>query len=189
MALIPFAHPHDSEFAGLRDFYEDGALPRRRRSRALAWIVALIVFALAFTALAFAQDGGELPTGQPVSSIGRIYPLVKGTAGKNEDGFHQVALKDLATTVWTHACTSGVVAFKAREADGDIHIRLTDSAGHYVVAEVIPRLPVPPPKTGQHVQICGITRIDRKHRTKEYSNGWPELHPVLSIRLLAKGTS
>lgn len=32
-------------------------------------------------ALLLLQDGGEIPTGRPVSSMGRIVPMAKGTAG------------------------------------------------------------------------------------------------------------
>jgi hypothetical protein len=183
--MKPYARAHDIDNAGLRDYFAWDEPRRHRWPRVLVCLVAVLVFALAFVAFAFAQDGGEAPTGQPASSIGRIYPLTKGTAGTDADGYHTVALKDLATTVHSHACVVGTVAFKAREADGDLHIRLTDDAGYFIVAEVIPRIPIVAPKTGQRVEICGITRIDRFHRTKEYPDGWPELHPVLKIRVLS----
>ena len=88
-----------------------------------------------------------------------------------QDGYRQVPLAQLATTRWTHACTVGLVVYVRRQKDGDIHVTLVDGADK-AVAEIIPALPLPRPKKGQRIRVCGITRIDRYH-------GWAELHPVL----------
>jgi hypothetical protein len=131
-------------------------------------------------ALAFAQDGGEAATGQPASSIGRIYPLAKGTTDTDGDGYHRIALKDLATTTWTHACVVGTLTYHRKQRDGDVHLKVED-AGVFIIAEVIDRIPLPIPRTGSRIEVCGITRYDRLHK-------WAEIHPALSIRVLTKGT-
>jgi hypothetical protein len=75
--------------------------------------------------------------------------------------------------VRTHAnsCVQGRVTYVRRQEDGDWHITLDDGAGRLLVAEVIPQLPIAPPRKGQRVLACGISRHDDRH-------GWDELHPV-----------
>jgi hypothetical protein len=60
--------------------------------------------------------------------------------------------------------------------DGDWHVTLAEGETK-VVLEIIPQIPLPPPKKGQRIEACGITRWDKRHK-------WPELHPV--IRWTAK---
>lgn len=88
--------------------------------------------------------------------------------------YWEVPASKVATTIHTHVCTRGILAQRVSEADGDIHLRLQD-AGAFVIAEVIPEIPVALPPVGAWVEVCGIARYDRDHR-------WPELHPVLRIR-------
>ncbi len=92
--------------------------------------------------------------------------------------YHPVALADVATTRWTHACTSGPVVYVRKMQDGDIHITLDNGAAK-VVAEIIPLIPLPPPQKGDTVEVCGITRYDKGH-------GWPEIHPVERLRVLKR---
>lgn len=99
-----------------------------------------------------------------------------------DDRFHRVPLARLATTRWTHACTVGPVVYVRKQADGDIHITLDDGVAK-VVLEIIRAVPLPVPRKGQRIDACGITRIDRGHRTQQYPAGWPELHPLLSWQL------
>lgn len=89
--------------------------------------------------------------------------------------YHQVAVKDIPTTTWTHVCTRGVVAWVARESDGDIHVRLTDGDA-FIVLETIPEWPLPRPRKGQRIDACGIVREDKAHK-------WHELHPLTSWSL------
>lgn len=89
--------------------------------------------------------------------------------------FHHVPLARMATTSWTHVCTSGPVTYVRKMADGDYHVTLDDGRAK-VVAEIIPAIPLPPPRKGQRVTVCGIARWDKRH-------GWPEVHPVLSIEV------
>lgn len=92
-----------------------------------------------------------------------------------DDGMHHVSLAAVATTTWTHVCTAGPVVYVRKQADGDMHITLDD--GHAkVVAEIIPQIPLPAPKKGQRIEVCGISRYDKHH-------GWPELHPVTSWKI------
>ena len=65
----------------------------------------------------------------------------------------------------------GVVKEVRKEADGDIHIQLTDN-GKLVVCEIIPELKLEPPAKGDKVRVWGIVREDLWH-------GWFELHPVI----------
>lgn len=95
-------------------------------------------------------------------------------AATDPDSFHRVAVAAIATTSHTHVCTVGRVAAVRRQADGDVHLRIEDGPA-FVVAEVIPQIPIAPPRTGTRVEVCGITRYDKAHR-------WYELHPVLSLR-------
>jgi hypothetical protein len=73
----------------------------------------------------------------------------------------------------THVCTTGVVASVSAQRDGDIHIKVADGAGRFIIAEIIPGLRVltPPPRV--RVRVCGIRRYDDSHRR------W-ELHPLES---------
>lgn len=95
--------------------------------------------------------------------------------------FRIVALAEVATTTHTHVCTRGPVVFVRRQSDGDVHLTLDDGRGR-VVAEIIPQIPLPVPVKGQRIDVCGITRIDRAHRTARFPEGWPEIHPVTSWR-------
>ena len=90
--------------------------------------------------------------------------------------FHRVPLAEIATTRWTHVCTVAPVVYVRQQRDGDWHVTLDDGRAK-VVAEIIPAIPIDPPKKGQRIEVCGITRIDRHHN-------WPELHPVLRLRVL-----
>lgn len=93
--------------------------------------------------------------------------------------YHRVLVQDIPKTEHTHVCTTGVVALVKKEADGDVHLRIEDGDGSnaFIVAEVIPTLlpknkgAIHIPKKGSWVEVCGITREDKKH-------GWSEIHPV-----------
>lgn len=93
-----------------------------------------------------------------------------------QDAYHDVSIPNFSTKPHTHVCTTGDVTLVKKEADGDIHIRVneTKTSPAFIVAEIIPKLPVSKPKVGDHVKVCGIRRFDDTH-------GWWELHPVLSI--------
>ena len=88
-----------------------------------------------------------------------------------DDGWHRVRLAEVATTRWTHVCVMAPVTYRRKQADGDWHLTMDDGTAK-VVAEIIPALPLEPPKKGQRVEVCGITRYDKHH-------GWYELHPVI----------
>lgn len=85
--------------------------------------------------------------------------------------FHPVPVKKLPTTRWTHVHVCGVVTLVKKEEDGDVHIRLTDRT-RFVVAEIVPAIPLPAPTRGQTICVDGISRDDKAH-------GWAEVHPVL----------
>lgn len=134
------------------------------------WILA----GLALSALvAFAaQDGGEAPTARAVGSLGTGTPVAVGMTGDSEDGYHAIAVADFARKRLTHVCTHGIVTLKKREADGDIHLRVSDGDA-FIVAEIIPQLPLPAPKLHDTVEVCGTRRYDDAP-----GHGWWEVHPV-----------
>ncbi|TMK45999.1 MAG: phosphatase PAP2 family protein [Actinobacteria bacterium] len=71
----------------------------------------------------------------------------------------------------THASVVGDVTEVTRELDGDIHIRV-EGSGAFIVAEIIPELPIDPPHVGQQITAWGIVRHDGLHN-------WWELHPLI----------
>lgn len=87
--------------------------------------------------------------------------------------YHPVKVADLPTTQWTHVTVCGVVTLVKKEADGDVHFKVEDG-GAFLVAEVIPELPVAIPKKGDRVCVSGISRRDAEHK-------WWEVHPVRKI--------
>jgi hypothetical protein len=179
--MKPYRRAHDIDDPELRDYFVWDPTPTRSVGpRTIVCLLAALVFALGFAAYVFAQDGGEYPTGQPASSIGRIYPLMKGTAGTDEDGYHRIALKDVATTRWTHVCVLSRLTYHRKQADHDVHLKLEDG-GAFIIGEIVEQIPLPVPRTGTRIEVCGITRYDRLHN-------WAEIHPVLRIRVLTKGT-
>ncbi len=76
----------------------------------------------------------------------------------------------------THVEVEGHVLTVANEADGDVHFRIGDRQGRFVVCEIIPTLtpvghPFARPKVGQLIRVRGIRRVDSAHQ-------WSEVHPV-----------
>lgn len=88
--------------------------------------------------------------------------------------YHHVKVADVPHTQWTHVTACGVVTLVKKEADGDVHIRLSDGAA-FLVVEIIPELPLPAPAKGARVCVSGISRIDKTH-------GWAEIHPARRIQ-------
>lgn len=88
--------------------------------------------------------------------------------------FHPVTVKVLPTTPHTHVEVCGTVTLKKREDDGDWHLRIQTGSA-FIVAEIIPAVPLPPPEKGATVCVSGISREDKAH-------GWWEVHPVLAWR-------
>jgi hypothetical protein len=98
--------------------------------------------------------------------------------------YYPVSIADLAAgrNSHTHIRVTGKVVLVKYEADGDLHIRLSDmpwvklsDRKHWIVAECIPKLPCAKPKVGQTITVEGIYRRDAKH------GGWAEVHPVESL--------
>jgi hypothetical protein len=93
-----------------------------------------------------------------------------------QDAYVTVPLSKISTTARTHVCTVAPVTYVRKQKDGDYHVTLDDGRSK-VVAEIIPQIPFPPPKKGQRVKVCGITRYDKWHH-------WSEIHPVTSITVV-----
>lgn len=87
----------------------------------------------------------------------------------------------------THIQVSGWVTYVVKEGDGDLHVRLCDSAklksmdvARCIVAEIIPEL-TPKGyfklKVGQHISVDGIYRYDGENP----GHHWHECHPVTEM--------
>jgi hypothetical protein len=87
--------------------------------------------------------------------------------------YHMETVASLGHSMHTHVQVAGYVSMVRREADGDWHIRVSDEKGRFIVAEIIPAMPMAPPKVGQGVVVFGIRREDN-----ERGHGWAEVHPV-----------
>lgn len=103
-----------------------------------------------------------------------MFPLALWAFLHAEDVSHRISVAQAATTTWTRVCAIGTVTRRRREPDGDWHLRVEDG-GAFLVAEIMPEMPMAPPRVGDRVDICGITRYDKRHH-------WPEIHPVTSIQ-------
>ena len=89
--------------------------------------------------------------------------------------YHLETVASLHTSRHTHVEVCGRVSLVRKEEDGDIHIRLSDDEGRFIIAEIVPYRPLPKPKLNQNICVLGIHRYDAEH-------GWDEVHPVESIR-------
>src|SRR5437870_5880897 len=85
--------------------------------------------------------------------------------------FHDETVTSLAVSRYTHVRVTGIVTLVKEERDGDIHFRLADEAGHFIVCEIVPYHPLERTKLGETVTVEGIHRYDMYH-------GWDEIHPV-----------
>jgi hypothetical protein len=114
--------------------------------------------------------------------------------------YHKYEIADLAAvdpSNWhgkflTHIEISGWITYMAKEGDGDIHLRLCDSADapklmdhkHCMVAEIAPTLQPKgyfKPKKGMHITVRGIGRYDAENP----GHHWWECHPVEQIELVS----
>lgn len=94
--------------------------------------------------------------------------------------------------IHTHMHAEGYVTYTTIENDGDIHIRVCDSAGvatmdrkRCIVAECIPSLPCAKPKLGTHVAVEGIYRFDAEGGCSPGAQHcWHEVHPVEKLTVL-----
>lgn len=104
-------------------------------------------------------------------------------AEEHDRHYFPVAPSAMAKNHHTHVQVTGKVTISKREGDGDWHIRITDGKG-FAVAECIPELPCAHPKIGQCVRVRGISRIDGEHKYPGTQVGWPEVHPVESLKVV-----
>lgn len=83
----------------------------------------------------------------------------------------------------THVRVKGFITYIKKEEDGDLHIRLCDSAAvkimdraHCIVLECTPSLPCKKPRLGD-AEGWGISRFDGENGHK-----WWEIHPLEGIQ-------
>jgi hypothetical protein len=88
--------------------------------------------------------------------------------------YHKVSIAGISKTLFTHVEVTGKVTLVKKEADGDVHIRLSDGQT-FIVAECVPELPCKPPRKGATITVRGVSRFDKEH-------GWWEVHPVEQIQ-------
>ncbi|HXI13455.1 MAG TPA: hypothetical protein VNM92_12555 [Thermoanaerobaculia bacterium] len=103
--------------------------------------------------------------------------LVLSLAGRI---YHTVPIEKMATTRRTHVCVTAPIVYRRKQQDGDWHLtiaKIVNGVEYKVVVEIIPLIPITPPRVGQIVKACGITRLDREH------GNWPEIHPAESIEV------
>jgi hypothetical protein len=98
--------------------------------------------------------------------------------------YHVETVASLAASKHTHVEVSGTVTLVRKEADGDLHIRISDGK-IFVVAEIIPTLKpsaaFPVPTVGQCVRVRGI---HRREWEPGHGGGWEEIHPVEALVLI-----
>lgn len=87
--------------------------------------------------------------------------------------FHHETVDSLTRSRHTHVQVAGTVTLVRTEADGDVHFRVSDAHGHFIVCEIVPYHPLERPRIGQAVVVFGIRRADN-----EAGHGWAEVHPV-----------
>lgn len=94
--------------------------------------------------------------------------------------YHVVALEKVRHSKRTHVETCGPVVYSRKMGDGDWHITL-DNGRDKVVVEIIPLIPLDPPRKGQVARVRGIRRYDDSHK-------WPEIHPAEHIEIVPSCT-
>ena len=172
--LIPLRHVV-ARFVAVASAAETAVTPRKRAEQNLLFrhgpVVAtgiLVVTAgLAYGVRAL-QDHGRIEAGARAESRLQITP---GARPPSEFSGTPVSTIASGSFTATHAAAAGQVTQVTRELDGDIHIRL-ESAGAFIVLEIIPELPMSPPRIGEDITAWGIVRHDGLHN-------WWELHPLI----------
>lgn len=117
--------------------------------------------------------------------------------------YHVETIASMPTCRHTHVAVTGRVILVRKEADGDIHIRISDDGKRFVVGEIIPTLmrverpfanarnvapqdqttyalPIQPPKLNECVELRGIRRFDN-----EAGHGFWEIHPIEQLTVVA----
>jgi len=84
-------------------------------------------------------------------------------------------------------CVAGYAEMIHAEADGDVHVwvcptptkrHMPERRRECVLAEIVPGRPLPRPRRGAHVKVCGRwVEEDSPHL-------WTELHPATSVEVL-----
>lgn len=103
--------------------------------------------------------------------------------------YHHTTVDEMKTVRRTHVQVTGLVTLVAVEADGDLHVRLADPHGHFIVAEIPFGAPLNTADTraqlrqvlrnGGAITVFGIRRFDDDH-----GHGWWEVHPVERLELV-----
>lgn len=149
----------------LRERKEGNFLFRHGPLLAVAILAATAVLAYGIRAL---QDHGRIEAGVRAEAL-----LQRPLEGAPPAEFSGTSIATIAGGHYTatHAAVVGDVTQVTHELDGDIHIRV-EGDGAFVVCEIIPEIPLPPPHVGQRITAWGIVRHDGLHN-------WWELHPLL----------
>lgn len=91
--------------------------------------------------------------------------------------YHEVPISGVQLLKEGHAKTCGLVTYVRKQNDGDYHITLDDLQGTKLVIEIIPLIPLKPPKKNEYIVVKGIVRFDKYHK-------WYEIHPAEEIEVV-----
>jgi hypothetical protein len=139
-------------------------------SPGLAVSALLVMASVLGYALRSVQDRGPIHVGERAESVlqAQAHP-----GARAPDEFPGMPIREIAAGLYpaAHASVAGDVTQTTHEIDGDIHVRI-EQGGTFLVAEIVPELPLPVPRVGEEITAWGIVRHDGIHN-------WWELHPVV----------
>lgn len=87
--------------------------------------------------------------------------------------YHHATIDEMPSVHRTHVQVVGRVVSLRIEPDGDLHIKVVDPHGHFVIAEIPYGSPLERPVVGTSIVVFGIRRFD-----DDYGHGFWEVHPV-----------
>jgi hypothetical protein len=94
--------------------------------------------------------------------------------------YHPVTIEQVHETRHTHIEVVGTVTLVEHEGDGDVHFRVADQQGRWIVCEIVPYHRLRPPVKGEVLIVRWIHRYDN-----EVGHGWDEIHPVEAIEVVS----
>lgn len=156
--------------------------PLHRAFARVLWPLAPIRWLAAVLNRLFGQRAGRTPPAvlgglAGLGAIAAVLTAARPTPALTRP-YHPATVAQLASGAfpYTHASVTGRVVYTRLEDDGDLHVRVVDTAAAAdttiaIIGECIPELPCRRPPVGAIVTWHGITRRDPEHR-------WMELHPI-----------
>ena len=111
------------------------------------------------------EDGFIIPV-MPTNHPYDLYPVAK--------------IRTITNGLWfdPRASVIGTVIATQQVNDGDVHVLIVGTHGAQLTLEIVPELPLPLPKVGDHIRAWGSVRYDTVHR-------WWELHPLYGWKVVS----